>query len=361
MKTRQALSISILFMMGTSIISIGNYGYHAWQAMIVSFFLCIPFFFLIDYLMRSHPGKSLFEIICSSFFKPIAKIILMLYILYILYVSGRIVFRYVEFVTTIRLVDKAQVPLLLSIIAVSIVLLKSSVRTFARFGQVAFILSTISIISFIIIGLEDVNLSYLLPLYPYHEKDFIKNIFLFIIRPFGEGVILINVLCQTEDTKYKRHIFFMAMLFSFLILLLVTIRTISVLGDDFVLQINYPLYTSVGIINFMDFLVRIESLSVIIFFFAILIKLVICLYSIKIGIEQLFNIKETNVLSFPITFLNVALSQVLYQNITEFIQFYPIYAMVSVLFIHVIPIILCIITFIKQKKIKKKNIILSSS
>ena len=151
------------------------------------------------------------------------------------------------------------------------------------------------------------------------------------------------------------------MLFSFLILLLVTIRTISVLGDVFVLQINYPLYTSVGIINFMDFLVRIESLSVIIFFFAILIKLVICLYSIKIGIEQLFNIKETNVLSFPITFLNVALSQVLYQNITEFIQFYPIYAMISVLFIHIIPIILCIITFIKQKKIKKKNIILSSS
>ena len=177
MKTRQALSISILFMMGTSIISIGNYGYHAWQAMIVSFFLCIPFFFLIDYLMRSHPGKSLFEIICSSFFKPIAKIILMLYILYILYVSGRIVFRYVEFVTTIRLVDKAQIPLLLSIIAVSIVLLKSSVRTFARFGQVAFILSTISIISFIIIGLEDVNLSYLLPLYHIMKKILLKTFF----------------------------------------------------------------------------------------------------------------------------------------------------------------------------------------
>ncbi len=350
MKTRQALSISILFMMGTSIISIGNYGYHAWQAMIVSFLCCLPYFFFIDYLLRAHPKKNLFEIISKTFLKPIAKVVIALYSLYALYISGRIVFRYVEFVITVRLVDGAIFPLFLSIIVIVVLLLRSDMRTFARFSQAAFILSILSIFSFILIGLEDVNLSYLLPLYPYHEQDFIKNILLFLIRPFGEGILLVNILCQVEETRAKKHIFFLSMLFSFLLLLLVTIQTISVLGDDFVLQINYPLYTSVGIVNFMDFLVRIESLSVIIFFFAILIKLVVCLYSLKLGLEQVFNLDKTHALSIPITFLSVSLSQILYHNVAEFIQFYPIYGTISVFFIHVIPFLLIIMTWMKRKQ-----------
>ena len=331
MPLRNAFSICVLYLLGTIIIYLGSQGYHSHIAMLSAFILFIPFIFLIQYLLKKFEGKNLFEMIGDGIFGIALKIII---IIYCFFLGGRDIFRYVDFITTTSLFMGNNILLILSIMVTSFFITMSGIKAFGRIGQVCFFIVAVSLLFLSSLGISDFDFKNLLPLYPVYLSDYLKNLVIFIVEPFFESFLLINVFCYVKEKKI-----FLGYIVGFLILLLIISTSMMLLGDTFMTKIIFPYFSSISVINGFDFLNRIEVFGIIVFYLSCIIKLGVIIISIALGISNLIKVKEKKRLMAPIIILLVLIS-FLFKNTRQMRFINPYYlgggfviALVTILFL----------------------------
>lgn len=357
---RHVISIGILYTLGTVLISIASRGYHAWQGLLWAFVFAIPIYHLYNKLLKQFPNKNLFEIIECSFGKIISKIVIIMYIFFLWYKAGRIIFSYMDLIITTNQLafEYKQLMLLLNLILLGYIL-KNGLNNIARLSQICFIIIIILISLLFIVGIGNMDLSNILPIYPIVYSDFQKNIFYFFIQPFMELTIIFNFICKIKNYSEQKKVLFVVAFVSMVIILVIIIQTICILGKDYTLILNYPYYSCIATINVNKLIARFETISIIIFYICASIKVIVLLYCMELAISTLFH-KQSNDQKYYyyIIFMSTVLSFILYDNITQLRKMTIYYCIIAIVMHIIIPIF---IVFFKKKKYntleKKENVV----
>lgn len=337
-KKRHIIAIGSLFSLGTTAINIVSNMSYYWQSLLLAFLISFIIYLFYFKLLKQYPGMNMFEIIKQKYNNLLGKILIIILLLILLYQGTKVVFLFIDFITTINQLDfiSKNIIMLINFILLGYVL-KNSLFKICRFTQMVFISVIIMIFLLLILGLEDINYSNLLPLYPIHENEFLKSFSIILVQPFCEITILFNVICKMKNLKEKEYIFYKVGLISFLLILVITIETVGILGYDYSIILNYPYYSAIASINMNKLVIRIESLSLMIIYFSAFVKLLFIVYTLVEGMNVYSNSKKKYY--YPILLLIHVLSLIIYSNegqVKEFVYYNSIFLLIITILLPII-------------------------
>lgn len=355
--SKQAVSIMILFILGSSMIFGGSNegGQDSWIGLILSIILFIPVIFLYSRIMNLYPQKNIFEIFYLVFGKIGGVIFTFLLTLYALHLSAVIIRDFTEFIQVQSLTSTPQFVVALAIGFICFWTLKYGITLLGRGSVLIVPILMISIGITIVLLIQDMNFNHIKPIGGQGIKCITKCSLAFLAFPLGELVLFMAVLQKLRPEEKISKIYFKSVFTAGAILLLIVLRNILVLGAPTLDSIFFNSYAAVTVIDIADFITRIEVLVAGNFIVCGLVKICICLYAGAKGVAKIFNIQNYKTIITPITFVTIAASGYIYNSTMEVFNFISVYKYIGPFFQILIPLITWIFAEIKSKKQTKQD------
>ncbi|MBW7453963.1 endospore germination permease [Paenibacillus sepulcri] len=206
-----------------------------------------------------------------------------------------------------------------------------------------------SIVLVLLFNFPQYHPDYLLPFMPYGFKPILHSAYYGSGVAYGDLLTVAMLFCFIHIDKRKRNIrtkpLFIAFAASWMIIFLVNICVIMALGpmsEEF----KYPLYILARLVNFQDFITRIEAFIGIALLIGSIMKATVTIYSLNLVLTQLLKLKEEKLLIIPLALAIFQLSQLLatrepqlnpvfaYWPLTTFVVSLPVYFMIIVIIIN---------------------------
>lgn len=303
MNNRSGFCLTVLYLLGTSILYMGNNYYHAHLALLTSYVLFIPIIYIFSYLRKKYQNDNLYNMLGKSI---LGKILGILLIIYTFFLGSRVMFRYVDFMEATSLFIGNKIIFIISLLLIVSILALKNLRILGRFSLVSFFLIIMCITFLFLFGIPNMTYDNLLPLYPYYFNDYIKNVIIFLTDPFLEAILLLNVVNNNRLIKGFSTAFF--------ILFIMLIEAMMLLGSNFSRLMVFPIFSSIGVISAFEFINRIEVLGVIIFYLTCIVKISVIIIAIRQGIIYYFNLRKKYYI-VPISIIIVFLSSFYKSNL----------------------------------------------
>ncbi len=350
-KLRHAISIGILFSIGSITITMGYNHEYLIQSLLIAFIFSMSLIIFYQYLLNKYPNMNLYNIIKLKYNNVIGNILVIIFLILLVFNSVNIIYSFIDFITSINQLDflSKNMIMLINFILLAYIL-KNSIINISRFTQAIFIITLFMIILLMVLGISEMNFENLLPIISFDKNAIFNQLNTLIVQPFLEITILFNVFSKVESKKAKKHIFIIVSSLSLIFLFLISIQTITILGKDYTGALNYPYYVAISCINLSKIVLRIEALSLIIFYFSAFVKLLFTINSLTLG----FNTLVQNRKKYNYTFLLFVhiLSLIMFDNIAELKLFMNYY---SIFFIFYSIVLLFLLFIKKEKNIVKHN------
>ncbi|WP_176547180.1 endospore germination permease [Bacillus sp. AFS053548] len=287
------------------------------------------------------------------------KLLAMVYILYFIYIGARVL-RDFEELLVITLYNASS---LISIGILFMFLCMYAVfKGFEVFGRVCeFLFIVILFIMISIIGFEVIagiiKTDNLRPVLETGWKTIIKEAYpLTVTFPFGEMIVFTMILPYLRKPDYAWKVGIPGLIFAGLVLTLLTMLNICVLGANTLVRATYPILTAISYINIADFIQRLDSVVVIVIAVGGFIKITVFFFCAIIGAADLFKVKKSDTLTYPIAVIIVICSVWMapdyLEHYKEGLDIVPYYLHIPLQI--VIPTVLLVIAVI-QKKAKTKT------
>ncbi|HEY9063326.1 MAG TPA: GerAB/ArcD/ProY family transporter [Pseudobacteroides sp.] len=152
------------------------------------------------------------------------------------------------------------------------------------------------------------------------------------------------------DSKEQAEVYFYGILFAGTMIVLLTLRNITILGE-LLGRLYFPSYTAVSRISISDFLQRIEVSVAIVFITCVFIKVSICMYVASKGVSKIFNLNDYRSVTIQTGLLTIFFAYIMYKNIMEMKYWaFNVYQYYSFPFQVILPVIIWIIIEIKCKR-----------
>lgn len=354
----QFFCIIFLFEIGSaSLISIAaDANQDAWISLLIAIIAgCILFWVYIK-LYEEFPTLPFTAYIQIILGKHIGKILSIIYIVYFIYIAGRVL-RDFEELLVITLYNAT------SLIAIGILMLFLVMYTmvkgfevFARLTEICFmivIVIFVTVVAFEFIA-KIVHFQNLRPVLEHGVSPVLKAAFpLTVTFPFGEIITFSMLMPFLKKQSDAMKIGIPALIAGGCILLVITILNLAILGVSVVERATYPILTAVSYINIANFIQRLDSVLVIVIVVGGFMKVTVFFFCAIIGAAELFNVKKTNKLMYPISVIILLISVLMAPNYLahyrEGLDYVPYYLHIPLQI--VIPCLLLIIVYI-QKKLK---------
>ncbi|MEK4523466.1 GerAB/ArcD/ProY family transporter [Psychrobacillus sp. FSL W7-1493] len=331
----------------------------AWLAIIMGMVggLCL---YLIYYGLFSYfpdiPPTEYIQKIIGSF---LGKVFAFIYVLYFIYLSARVLRDFGEMLITSFY---WQTPLfILNTLMVLLVIytIRKGIEVLARTSELLFVLIFLLGISglFLIAFSGIIQISNLEPVLEEGIMPVLKTTFTQTLYfPFGEVIIFAMILPYLNRPEKGKRIGLLAIGISGLILALVMAINVSVLGVNNITRSPFPLLSTIQTMEVAGFLERLDVYFILLAVIGVFFKMCLFFYASVVGTANLFKVKESARLAFPLGLAILILSITIASNFSEHVK-EGLY--VIPLFLHlplqvIIPILLLLIAFIKNNNKKRK-------
>lgn len=353
--TIQLFSMMFMFEMGTALVI--SYGItakkDAWLAILLSMLLSLVINFLYYLLFIQYPTLPLTSYTRKIFGKHLGWMIGFIYTIYFLHVCSRNIRELGDLLITSTLNETPLLGILIPLVLVICYVLYLGVEVFARTAEVFIVILFLFglIGNFLVLVSGNVEFNNLLPFLEYGWKPILKTVFPdTLVFPFSELIAFTMLLPYLNKGKYVLKVWLTSLLFSGLVLSWTVSLNIVVLGVDVTKRATFPTLATVGKINLLDFIQRLDAIVVFTLLITVFFKASIYLYASVIGIVDLFHLKNHHRLIVPVGFILIFLSLVVSSNMQEHYKegingYY--YYHIPLLFI--IPLVMLIISFIKNR------------
>ncbi|WP_416826301.1 GerAB/ArcD/ProY family transporter [Ectobacillus polymachus] len=356
----QLFCLVVLFELGTAIVvPLGLVAKQdAWIAVLLGLAGGIVLFFFYGLLSNRYIGMPLTSYTKQIFGKYIGSFISLFYILFFIYGAARDLRDGGEFLQT-SMYDQTPLFILnvLMLAAIAYVLYKG-LNVLARTGEIYLILMILlGIIGLLLIlfsGIIDIK-----NLQPILSKGWFPvltaaypRMFMF---PFGETICFTMILSNLDKPQFGMKIGISAMVFSGMILSLITLVEITVLGVDIANRTTFPLLATISKVNIANFLQRLDFIVVLALIMGDFFKVAIFFYAAVIGVTDLFHIKKHRDVVVPIGMIILFSSMMIANNFSQHLaQGEFALKSIFILFSLVLPFIL-LMTSIIQKRIRSRH------
>ncbi|MFP3125807.1 spore germination protein [Ectobacillus funiculus] len=365
----ELFAMMFLFNMGTTLVE--SYGISAqkdvWLAILLGMCMGIVSFFIYYFLFRQYPDLSLTGYTRKIFGKYLGWIIGLLYILYFLNTAADNIRDLGELLLSSTL---TKTPLLainiLFVLAICYVLylgIEVLGRTAEVFIVILFLFGVAG--NFLVLISGNVDLQNLQPFLENGWKPILTTVFPGTSNtPFGQMVVFMILLPYFNRPELVKKVWLSTLISSGIILSHTISLDILVLGVAEVERSTFPLLSTMGKVNLMEFLQRLDAIVVFTMLITVFFKTSIFFYGSLIGIVDLFKLKNHQQIILPLGCILIFWSMFRASNYSEHVensQYITRYF--SVYFHVIIPLLMLIISLIRNyfKKAKDKKIKSESS
>lgn len=345
----QLALIAIAYFFGSSTIS--NPGISAkrdaWLAVILGILFSFLLITIYLFLSKINKRRNLVEIAEYCFGKIAGRIICAIYILFFLYNAAYNTRTFSEFIVTVSFPDTPLIAIILLLSICAFYLARSGLSTM---GKVSEILTPVLPIAVIIVTTSLVYVSDYTGFKPMFLE--IPAIFSSAIditsNVFGDFVVFLMILPYTNDIKGRFKATYWAIFVTGLMTLIIATRNIQIIGPALSDYIQYPSHIAAQLIPgiSIDVLVDINILI------GSIVKVAVSLYAMSKITSQIFNIKEFKPVVTAFALFNIPVTFWIFPNAMDIFEWAKSLGdtLISLPVQLIIPVIMLIITIIKNKK-----------
>jgi spore germination protein KB len=330
----QLFILIFIFEMGSAIIvGIGNEAnQNAWIAIGIASILGVGLIFFYHRLLSRIEGNNLYELFEIAFGKWMAKGITFLYVIYFIYIAGRVLRDFGELlISTILPTTPIEVTIIIVMLIITYVLYLG-IEVLGRTSEI-FLPYVIIFIVGVGIGIiisGEMHLENLAPILPEGIGPIVKAIFPGLLTfPFGEVVVFTLIMPNVSNAKYVGKVCMVSVLSAGGLLVYSSVVQITTLGYQMKNRSTFPLLSAAREVSLLDFIERIDLLIVFIMMFGVIIKVAIFTYGGLKGLEFISSNIPYRYFVFPISMLIAYLSIIMSDNFAEHIEeglkFVPLY------------------------------------
>ncbi|MDQ0229949.1 GerAB/ArcD/ProY family transporter [Metabacillus malikii] len=358
----QLIFVIVSFLIGNTFMY--NTGSGAKQdAWLVFLFTMIGGFILMYVYIKLctyYPGESLVQIIPKVVGRLISYPIILLYIIYFIYLASKACRDFGELIAATILDETPIEVVIASFMVLIIYCLHGGVEVFGRMGEVVFpiYIIAIMIVWILLSTVDQFSIENLTPVLGNGMKPVLNEIFPTVLTfPFGESIIITMFIPLLQKGANLKIIGFSAIALTTFLLVTNIIMVLSVLGPEVYSDQFFPLLSATRMISIADFLERFDALIILMMVAGVFFKVGGWIYGAATGISQLLKLKQNKSVLLGLGTIIAPMALIIASNQIEYneigLELVPLYIHIPLQI--VIPLLLLVIAFIRNKMEKKKS------
>jgi len=357
MTSRDAISLMILYILGSALVTSGNIiaCHDSWIALIIGALMAVPVIYIYIRISILFPQKDIFEVFYLVLGKAVGTIFSVMFIFYCIHLGSLVIRNFTEFIQIVSLPETPQLVVALTMAAVCMMALKQNLYVMGRIATLVVPLLVISILTTAILNIPNMHIDYMKPVLYESLSKIPPASFSFLTFPFAEVVVFTGIVSKTHPENNIKKVYLISLFFGALLLLIAILRNILVLGPTLLTSLYFPSYSSAALINIRDFITRIEVLIAGNFLLCGLVKVYVCIYVASNGIKKVFNINTNKSIVVPLTILMVAISGYVFQSTMQMFDIFETYKYYAPIFQMIIPIIVIVVAEVRIRVLKKSH------
>jgi len=321
----QLFAMMFMFELGSALVV--SYGItakkDAWIATLLGMCGGVILFLIYYSLFRKYPNLPLTGYARKIFGKYVGWIIGLFYVVFLLYDAARNLRDFGELLmsSTLRKTPLLAINILM-VLAICYVLYLG-IEVLARTTEVFIVvLVFIGFIGNLLVFLSgNLDINNLRPVLENGWKPIIMTAFpLLTFFPFGEIIAFTMLLPYLNRPEVAKKVGLFAIISSGISLAWTTSLNIVVLGVEQVERSTFPLLSTIGKVNLMEFLQRLDALVVLTLLILMFFKISILFYGAVIGMVDLFKLKNHQQILLPAGIILIFLSMAIASNFAEHIE-----------------------------------------
>lgn len=339
---RQLACIAALFIAGSSSIagSAGIAKRDTWLAVILAVAAALPLILMYARISVLYKEKNLFEIIFRVFGKWFGWLFSFAMTVYCFLLGTTVLRDFPEFVQTVSLPKTPKVIFAMIIGLLCAYLAKLGINSLGKAGILfSAVVGAVVVFTFLLL-IPNMETDYLRPVLATPPGIIAENSFKLFSFPLGETVLLLCLFCNIKSGQSKYKSYTSGLLLGGLYLLVSVLRNILTLGPENFTSLYFPSYNAISTINIGDFFQRQEVMFSSYLLLCDIVKISVAMLATGLGTAKLLGIKDYKKIVFPVAWLMIALSQIIFKNTMEFFMWSDYYFFYSLPFQIGIPMIL---------------------
>lgn len=307
------------------IIGAGSYGGSAGRDVWISMILAAPMSLvamgLILYLGKKHKGKSLIEYMQTLLGRLPGRMLGLLYIWFFLQSAAMVLRDIGELFTNTVMIETPILALIIAVSVIVIVVVRGGSEAIGRMAELILPIVLISILFMSILILPEVDLRNFLPVMANGMTPVLISA-LYALSRQTELLILAMTLPYVANYTKVAGYAAAAVLASnaFIVLIIIVVGGVfTVFQAD--AHVTFKFFSVLRLISIGDFLERIDAIALAIWMGAGVIRASAFIYCTLLGSSQIFNLKDYRSCIVPLLSMAVPLSILLYDNITERVDY----------------------------------------
>ncbi len=357
-------SLAFIFLTGSSIVVmpgplIGYANNGAWLSLLLSLAGGMLLLVFMLYLYEKFPQLSLIEYSQQLLGKWLTWIFAIPFLSMQLHSSSGIVLDVGLFMTSSIMRETPLYVFIFLIFFVTALTVHVGIEKFTRMFVVLMMVVLLFVIVILVLASANYKIEHLVPVLPDGIKPVLLGTYFYFGVPITELVLFSMLLpyVRREENHLLKKSMFTALLINVFFLTAVTLSTILVFGP-IAGERAYSMFEVARTIELYEIIQRMESLIGYALIITSYMKAVISLYILNLTITQLFGLKDTYILIFPLalvcflfSMLQISLGEAMWINIVTVIE--PLWKT----FAYVLPLLVLTITAflrVKNRKISWK-------
>jgi spore germination protein KB len=296
----------------------------AWLVILIAGFSSLVLMWVYIKLSALYPDQSFVQMLPKLVGKFLAYPFSILYIVYFIYIAGRVCRDFGELIVSTILVETPVIVVIGSFMVLMIYCLRSGIETFGRMSEAVFPVFMLSLIVIwiLLLSVDSFTLENLTPIFGNGIKPVLIEIFpRNLIFPYAElFIIFLMFIPFLNNRKNAGKVGFIVIIIGGIFLTIHTVIILSVLGPEIYQQEHFPLLSATRLISIADFLERFDAIIILMMVAGVFFKVGLYTYGAATGIEQLLNMNHNKSILVGLGTIITPLSLLEGRNIVSFLE-----------------------------------------
>lgn len=322
----------------------------AWMAVIVAILLTLPLGFILTWLGTRFPHLTLFQYSEIILGKALGKIISIFYVLALIQLNALVLREFSEFLVSAVMPETPLLVFTVTLVVVAVYGARNGIEVISRSAEFVMPLMVLFILTILSLVTPEMSLRNLFPLLERGIRPVLAGAVV-VLGFTGEISLLAGISGFINPPQGIKMSVILGLVGVFFFLVLVVLGGILVFGSAETARLTFVVFSLARMVSIANFLERIEVLFMAIWVAGVFIKVMLNLYITSLGLATVMGLTDFRPLCAPLAALIVALSVLLFKNISHLLfyleEIMPIWAL---LWAFGIPVFLAVVAAFERNQ-----------
>ncbi|MCG0277988.1 MAG: spore germination protein [Thermanaeromonas sp.] len=328
----------------------------AWLAVVVATVLTLPLGFVLTWLGTRFPHLTLFQYSEIILGRILGKIISTLYVLALILLNALVLREFSEFLVSAVMPETPLLVFTVTLAAVAVYGARNGIEVISRSAEFVMPLMVLFILTILSLVTPEMSWRNLFPVLERGVGPVLAGAII-VLGFTGEISLLAGISGFINPPQGIRMSVTIGLLGVFFFLVMVVLGGVLVFGSAETARLTFVVFSLARMVSIANFLERIEVLFMAIWVAGVFIKVMFNLYIASIGVATVMELTDFRPLCAPLAAFMVALSVLLFKNISHLLfyleEIMPVW---TLLWAFGMPIFLAVVAALRKPKGERVNV-----